>query len=310
MLTLLFWFQTPIQGSVPVGESEEKSRSRSSTPRAENALDILLDELQTFSQPPTAIGTSASTIPTEHTGTLRRLHSYPSGDSKPPVPERSSDLLSKRVPPPPPPRTSSKSPLASPTNPMPPARNVSTNVSSPVRKNILPRTADKDRPLNVSNSSSSENVNSQEETPNQLRQEYLEQKHQELLRKQKALQEQYTRLQRTPPPDLVQLKKTGSEGNIIQKMGLSLTAAAPMSGSMSHFGYFKPSAPLVTTETATSATSVTTNKLYETDILWLTHGYKLSGIHRVAIVPLFNPTLSTVHVFLLSIITLTSNYTL
>lgn len=275
----MFWFQTPLPGSVPVGEDEEKPGSRSVTPRTENALDVLLDELQTFSQPPAG---ATTTIPAEHTGTLRRLHSYPSGDAKPPVPERSSDLLSKRVPPPPPPRTSSKSPLASPTNPLTPARNTSSNVSSPVRKNTLPRTADKDKSLNVSNSSSSENVNSQEDTPSSLpRQEYLEQKHQELLRKQRALQEQYTRLQRTPPPDLVQLKKTGSEGNIIQKMGLSLTASAPMSGSMSHFGYFKPSAPLDnasdTTGAANAGGAVTTNKLYETDILWLTHRYNYCG---------------------------------
>lgn len=78
---------------------------------------------------------------------LRRLHSYPSGSDtdtsppqpprsatgKPPVPERNAELLSKvgnkRIPPPPPPRTSSRSPLASPTSPNIPIRMPSVNES-------------------------------------------------------------------------------------------------------------------------------------------------------------------------------------
>lgn len=108
----------------------------------------------------------------------------------------------------------------------------------------------------------------------QTRQEILELRHQELLRKQKALQEQYTRLQqlqRAPPPDLLQLKKTGSESNILAKMGLGLSAAAPISGSLSHLG---PTTANTTATTSTfdsapapAANTSTTSKIYETDIL-------------------------------------------
>lgn len=95
--------------------------------------------------------------------------------------------------------------------------------------------------LSTSNSSSCESVNSQEGLQSKRgRQEQLEQRHQELLRKQKALQEQYARLQQLQrntaglttvppaPPDL--LKKTGSESNLLAKMGLGLSAAS--SGSL------------------------------------------------------------------------------
>lgn len=131
--------------------------------RPENALDALLDELQTFARPPglpqspssnrpptiSEIGRRKGSIDSNNspltaalppaTSSLRRLHSYPSSSDdnsppvltrdlqkpmtgpKPPVPERNVELLSqlanRRVPPPPPPRTSSRSPLASPTSP-------------------------------------------------------------------------------------------------------------------------------------------------------------------------------------------------
>lgn len=136
--------------------------------RAENALDALLDELQTFARPPglpqsptttrppsiSEIGRRKGSIDSNNsplaaalppaTSSLRRLHSYPSSSDdssppvqsrdlqkpatgpKPPVPERNAELLSqlvnRRVPPPPPPRTSSRSPLASPTSPSLPPR--------------------------------------------------------------------------------------------------------------------------------------------------------------------------------------------
>lgn len=56
----------------------------------------------------------------------------------------------------------------------------------------------------------------------QSRQELLEQRHQELLRKQRQLQEQYTRLQQLsrgqiPRGFLNDLKKTGSESNLASK---------------------------------------------------------------------------------------------
>ncbi|XP_054270832.1 coiled-coil domain-containing protein AGAP005037 isoform X5 [Macrosteles quadrilineatus] len=237
---------------------------RSDASRPENALDALLDELQTFAKPPAA-----------NTSTLRRLHSYPSSEGgKPPVPERGADLLSKRVPPPPPPRTSSRSPLSSPTGPVVPPRGPS---GSPLRRNAPGRSSlkenTKDPPL-ASNSSSCESVNSQEGAHTQSRQEILEMRHQELLRKQKALQEQYTRLQqlqRAPPPDLLQLKKTGSESNILAKMGLGLSAAAPISGSLSHLGPPPPTTAANdasnTEATSTATNTSTTSKVYETDIL-------------------------------------------
>ncbi|XP_036148601.1 uncharacterized protein LOC105831681 isoform X6 [Monomorium pharaonis] len=365
--------------------------------RPENALDALLDELQTFSRPSSQMGhvsgglsvhpgsnahladigrasslrgdstsvtaatasgggrapsisnigrkgsvdSSSGTLAAPPTiglmglpgmtpgGTLRRLHSYPSSSDtdtsppiarlqalsldqqaqqqqqqqqqlqpgvpflpgqKPPVPERNAELLqlasTRRVPPPPPPRTSSRSPLASPTSPQLPPRNHPCNLQSgnatlrrPSRNNSLvgkegkppmalpanailstvdqvaattappgvappPHNSSSSQSsavLSTSNSSSCESVNSQEGLQSKRgRQEQLEQRHQELLRKQKALQEQYARLQQLQrnaaglttvppaPPDL--LKKTGSESNLLAKMGLGLSAAS--SGSL------------------------------------------------------------------------------
>lgn len=231
---------------------------------AKNTLDSLLDELQR---------TSSCKHTTVHTnGTLRRLHSYSSSDTKPPVPERNVDSSGKRVPPPPPPRTSSKSPLASPTNPSAPVR---LNCS-PVRKGSLGSLTkilkDKLEQPSASTSSSCESINSQEGMQQtQLRQEQLELRHQELLKKQKALQEQYTRLQqlqKSSPPDLLQLKKTGSESNILAKMGLGLSTTA-ISGSLSHLvsqNSDQNSAIEVSSDAVPSSVS---NKaaLYETDIL-------------------------------------------
>lgn len=134
---------------------------------------------------------------------LRRLHSYPSGSDtdqdakddgsiyptgKPPVPERNSELLSryghKKLPPPPPPRTSSssRSPLASPTSPNIPPRGF--DPSSNIATNSLYIQNEPD--------SGSESANSQDN--NSQRQHQLEMRHQELLKKQKQLQEQYQRL--------------------------------------------------------------------------------------------------------------------
>lgn len=116
------------------------------------------------------------------------------------------------------------------------------------------------------------------------RQEQLEQRHQELLKKQKALQEQYTRLQQLqrtqPPPDLLQLKKTGSEGNLLLKMGLSMSAATPISGSLTQLAaaaqtsadnaaaagqrQAQQNAPAAT---ADDKTATVVNKVYETDII-------------------------------------------
>ncbi|XP_053624738.1 coiled-coil domain-containing protein CG32809 isoform X5 [Plodia interpunctella] len=212
--------------------------------RPENALDALLDELQTFAKP--AERAARGDPP------LRRLHSYPSGSDtdasppvrargqhppKPPIPERHPELLAlaaRRAPPPPPPRTTSRSPLASPT----------TSPSSP---------SDPNEPNDDKAAS---------------RQALLEQRHQELLKKQKALQEQYARLQMIqrsgptlPPNAQPDLKKTGSESDLLTKMNLNL-ATPTISGSMTHLASEgerkKGDAP---------DGNATTNKVYETDIL-------------------------------------------
>ncbi|XP_046396543.1 coiled-coil domain-containing protein AGAP005037 isoform X6 [Ischnura elegans] len=113
-----------------------------------------------------------------------------------------------------------------------------------------------------SNSSSSESVNSQEGLQqrkgsggsggsggsSKARQEALEQRHRELLRKQRQLQEQYARLQQLQRgggaapgypgftgPQVGDLKKTGSESNLLARMGhLSLSAAPATHGSLTH----------------------------------------------------------------------------
>ncbi|KAF2905879.1 hypothetical protein ILUMI_00291 [Ignelater luminosus] len=407
----------------------DSTNTADSNQRPENALDALLDELQTFSKPhPATVNTqmpqasysdstpsdppaipvkgippshsahfgypsmseigrkgsmdSASILPTQNltvstaTGSLRRLHSYPSGSdtdnsppiqplrtqmdgksfSKPPIPERNAELLQhiasgRRVPPPPPPRTSSKSPLASPTSPSLPPRSPATglqhiqNVQSmtekpqsqfeaatqnlglgTLRRNVPNRSSMKDNnkaqtlPRNIGSnlqihtqtttsggelqnvsSSSCESVNSQDGTKKGSRKEELEQRHQELLKKQKALQEQYARLQQLqrgnntlavvpPAPDQL-LKKTGSESNLLQKMGLQM-ATTQMTGSLTHLPSTTTSStntgnnttntattstnPIqsstttttdTTTDNSSSSSTTTTSKVYETDIL-------------------------------------------
>ncbi|XP_022167634.1 coiled-coil domain-containing protein CG32809 isoform X5 [Myzus persicae] len=311
---------------------------------AENALDTLLDELQTTPavasvasvaapaaaavvvdsvvvEPAAAVEATEVTAPVTVPVTgpavavavtpkpvLRRLSSTSSeAGGKPPVPERTPDLQNKRMPPPPPPRTSSKSPVASPTtagsavgaptsSPRGSVSSSSAGGSPPSRKGSLTTVA-------LSGCGKPPMPEPPAATVQQLpspavptavvtttRQEQLEQRHQELLKKQKALQEQYTRLQQLqrsqPPPDLLQLKKTGSEGNLLLKMGLSMSAAAPISGSLTQLA-----AAVTTSTTATAAdddsaekqrsaannkaaaatttttTTTTVSKVYETDII-------------------------------------------
>ncbi|KAK6621886.1 hypothetical protein RUM44_001693 [Polyplax serrata] len=346
----------------------------SANQRAENALDALLDELQTFARPP-GLNQSPTNRPSSAsesgrrkgsvdsnnspllaalppaTSSLRRLHSYPSSSDdsstpvqkpatgpKPPVPERNSDLLlhlaNRRVPPPPPPRTSSRSPLASPTSPSLPPRATppcqpqmgintgtlrrnapgSSSLRDPAKMGEIVKSNDENLTGaqgslegTSGTSSSCESVSSQEGVKlKESRKEQLEQvsrlgcvyevtkkvllcgrgfifryfqRHQELLRKQKALQEQYARLQQLqrgatalslPTHDLM-LKKTGSESNLLSKMGLgqSLSAAASISGSLTHLvPQNQVSLTLLTTPiNVTTSTTTSTTKIYETDIL-------------------------------------------
>ncbi|KAF0773363.1 coiled-coil domain-containing protein isoform X5 [Aphis craccivora] len=319
---------------------------------AENALDTLLDELQTTptvaaaaaasvksvaaaaaasvksvaavatasvesvaATEPTTVAATEAVEPTTVTGptipvapkpVLRRLSSTSSeAGGKPPVPERTPDLQNKRMPPPPPPRTSSKSPVASPTTAGGSAVGVPT--SSP-RGSVSSSSAGGSPPSRKGSLTTVVALGGFGKPPmpeppvvtaqpptvaapaTTTRQEQLEQRHQELLKKQKALQEQYTRLQQLqrsqPPPDLLQLKKTGSEGNLLLKMGLSMSAATPISGSLTQLaaavatgtgadddaekqrstGNNKAAAAAAAAAAASSAT-MTVNKVYETDII-------------------------------------------
>ncbi|XP_040359245.1 coiled-coil domain-containing protein AGAP005037 isoform X14 [Ixodes scapularis] len=194
--------------------------------RSENALDALLDELQTFSK-----------------------------DKRRPAesPVRAVEASSKKTPPPPPPRTTSKSPVTSPTGPQ-------RSRSEPVRTSALACEEGRRDQLS-SNSSSSESVNSQEGLQGRSRQELLDSRHQELLRKQRQLQEQYARLQllqrlSPPKPDL---KKTGSESNILHKASLAMASA---SGSLTHLAIPPSASP-----GAAAALLRSGAKIYETDIL-------------------------------------------
>lgn len=193
---------------------------------------------------------SQSQLYPENAHQLRRLHSYPSGSdteespprpplsTKPPVPERNTDLLArggvkgqKKVPPPPPPRTSSRSPLASPTSPNVNNRIMEQNAEQFAINNLLHNNNDGD--------SGSESANSQDN--NSQRQYILEMRHQELLKKQKALQDQYQRLQ--------QMSK-----NAIP-LGHNVDGSQINSTEKVHDNGPQPQ------------TTVTTNKVYETDIL-------------------------------------------
>lgn len=222
---------------------------------------------------------SQSQLYPDNSHQLRRLHSYPSGSdteespprpplsTKPPVPERNSELLSrysgakgqKKVPPPPPPRTSSRSPLASPTSPS------MTNRCIVDQQQQQQQNSEQQFINNINNNnqfiqndqdSGSESANSQDN--NSQRQMQLELRHQELLKKQKQLQEQYQRLQQMsknaiPLGHNENVKRMGSDTNLAQKLGNLKTT--------------ENNADKVNDNVPQQTTTVTTNKVYETDIL-------------------------------------------
>uniref|UniRef100_A0A182SB23 Uncharacterized protein n=1 Tax=Anopheles maculatus TaxID=74869 RepID=A0A182SB23_9DIPT len=308
----------------------------------ENALDALLDELQTFAKPPNGVNEhrpddstsddSSQTLqnsittkisqsqlyPSEPVSSnvgLRRLHSYPSGSDtdtsppqptrpttgKPPVPERNAELLSKvnnkRVPPPPPPRTSSRSPLASPTSPHVPQHHRGQQPA------VTLSDCEQQQRTSEGTDSGSESVCSD----NSQRQLALELRHQELLKKQRQLQEQYQRLQQmsknavplAPTTMNHDIKKTGSESNLPVKMGYNMTVSGSMKNLCGGAGDaampFDPAAPTANnvehqdgsdsssggpnsmdggiigangnTGSLPPHLTKTTNKVYETDIL-------------------------------------------
>lgn len=189
---------------------------------------------------------------------MRRLHSYPSGSdteespprpplsTKPPVPERNSELArgvkGKKVPPPPPPRTSSRSPLASPTSPNVNSRLLEQNLADQYAVNNMLNNNNNNN--NNDGDSGSESANSQDN--NSQRQLQLEMRHQELLKKQKALQEQYQRLQQMSA-QAIPLSHNVGDGSQLN----SSSTADKVNDNV----------------VAQPQTTVTTNKVYETDIL-------------------------------------------
>lgn len=119
------------------------------------------------------------------------------------------------------------------------------------------------------NSSGGESANSQDSTQRQMA---LELRHQELLKKQKQLQEQYARLQQISknsslPNDMI--KKTGSESNLPAKMGLNMA----VSGSMKNLNADVTIVEAQKNErnhmdaTGMVPPKTTTKQVYETDIL-------------------------------------------
>lgn len=206
---------------------------------------------------------------------LRRLHSYPSGSdteespprpplsSKPPVPERNSELYlrtkgQKKVPPPPPPRTSSRSPLASPTSPSMTNRSL-VDQQNAAEQQFINSINNNNQFLQNDQDSGSESANSQDN--NSQRQMQLELRHQELLKKQKQLQEQYQRLQQMSKNAIPlaghnenNVKRMGSDTNLAQKLGTLKTIE-------NNADKVNDNVPQPQTQT------VTTNKVYETDIL-------------------------------------------
>lgn len=168
----------------PAGGAASDSSKGSPAARSENALDALLDELQTFSKPADKRGGR----PLSADSPVRASSSSASvGSAKPPsgatvviIDGPGSGGVNKKTPPPPPPRTTSKSPVTSPTGPQ-------RSRSEPVRTNALAAedasssssgSSGGRRDQLSSNSSSSESVNSQEGLQARSRQELLDSRHQ------------------------------------------------------------------------------------------------------------------------------------
>ncbi|XP_013101075.1 coiled-coil domain-containing protein CG32809 isoform X3 [Stomoxys calcitrans] len=255
-------------------------------------------------------------ITASNVSSLRRLHSMPTqceGDivpipimrtvvGKPPVPERNAELImkvsGKRIPPPPPPRTSSRSPLASPTSPNVPQIMPTVNENETKDASMTaPGTAASSAAAAVDSGGETSSGN-ESGNDNMQRQVALEMRHQELLKKQKVLQEQYQRLQQmskmpsvdmatatgpgsAPNSNMVPLQKMGSESNIQQKISLTLTAAT--NDNASNAGPNGPTTNLMANDKLVmnransinggpgtnnnSNTTTTTKQVYETEIL-------------------------------------------
>lgn len=118
------------------------------------------------------------------------------------------------------------------------------------------------------NSSGGESSNSQDSAQRQIA---LELRHQELLKKQKQLQEQYARLQQIsknsalPTNDM--LKKTGSESNLPQKMGLNMAVTGSMKNLNADVTIVEAHKNDRNQKESAAATGITTKQVYETDIL-------------------------------------------
>jgi len=145
----------------------------------------------------------------------------------------------------------------------------------------LDRITAEERALTAANQSNTSlsSMDSQNGIINRSRQQILEERHQELLNKQKMLQEQYSKLQmlsrgQIPQGLLNDLKKTGSESNIISRSGF----LAPGSGSLTQLipspkertskqRNVNGSSPSSHVNGKVSPSKTLTQKIYETDIL-------------------------------------------
>lgn len=184
--------------------------------RQENALDALLDELQTFSKPND--NNNNHKVPEKSSGLVAEIgkkFDSTSGviNSDNNNNDTSSILIMKRIPPPPPPRTSSRSPIQSPTDDK---KSLTETVVKDIDKSTLSQFEAAKQNLGLTTLKRGLVTKKAQTLPRNLTDVTtinLETKHQELLKKQKVLQDQYLKLQ-----------KTGSESNILQKVGFQFTA--------------------------------------------------------------------------------------
>lgn len=234
------------------GRPDESVASDDSSQTLQNTVTTKMSQSQLYPEP----------VSSSMHG-LRRLHSYPSGSDtdqdqispprptgKPPVPERNSELLSryghKKLPPPPPPRSSSsRSPMESPTSPNLPPRGADQQMANVNNKNAVNNNNNyNNQYVQNDQDSGSESNNSQDN--NSQRQLHLEMRHQTLLKKQKQLQEQYQRL---------------------QQMSKNTIPLAPGEDQRGHTGSDSNLADKANDNVAMPQSFITTNKVYETDIL-------------------------------------------
>ena len=208
--------------------------------RGEHALDALLEELQTFAKPPPNL-TSSANKPGEFSERIKiysrltvSVNTVPPPRSSSRIKEKAQELmilssLTASV------IASARQAGVMRSNSIPASAadiqqiilNQERPKSTPPPLNaLIDETLDRLTAEEKNSNTSLASVDSQNGIINRSRQQILEERHQELLRKQRLLQQQYSKLQmlsrgQIPLPDslLNDLKKTGSESNIMSKSG-------------------------------------------------------------------------------------------